>query len=284
MVAELTRPRPPEYKHLLECPYATELPLTPFILLAGALAAATVVRGRTRIDHMGVPHACCAVWAPLQQHRARFGGTRATRVAHQLARKARRRSRPQHHDVAPSLPATGIQAWSAPSTSRLLNAKSRFLAKPLVEEVQQRAQHGTRVRRGGRGWQSSRFRPFERAVLSLAQAPNTWKEIDSLREGYCVFHSPSPILQNGAIICPSLTTHVPAALLTPPNRSQVTQPTLVPWCVTAQFCSVLRGGRGGYSRYVSRRHMPHTHAEFAHGLCEYRSNGSEGARSSQNCS
>mgnify|MGYP004282579871 CR=1 FL=1 len=35
--------------------------LTLFMLAAGALAAAAVVRRRTGIDHLGVPHARCAV-------------------------------------------------------------------------------------------------------------------------------------------------------------------------------------------------------------------------------
>jgi hypothetical protein len=44
-------------------PCATELPLTPFIVAAGALASAAVVRGRTGINNVGVSHARFAVWS-----------------------------------------------------------------------------------------------------------------------------------------------------------------------------------------------------------------------------
>ena len=51
---------------LFRCPCATELPLMPFMLAAGALAAAAILRGHTQIDHLGVSHARCAVWGSLQ--------------------------------------------------------------------------------------------------------------------------------------------------------------------------------------------------------------------------
>ena len=131
------------------CPCAMELLVLLFMPPAGALAAAAILRGHTQVDHLGVSHARCTLWGPLQQRRSRLGGVRATPGAHQLARKARRRCRPQHYDVAPSLPAAGVQARPASPHSRPLHAVvlAPLLASPLVEEVQ-RAQTGARVQDG----------------------------------------------------------------------------------------------------------------------------------------
>ena len=150
------------------CPCAMELLVLLFMPPAGALAAAAILRGHTEINHLGVSHARCAVRGPLQQRRARLGGARTTRGAHQLARKARRRSRPQHHDIAPSLFAAGVQARPAPSTSHLLLAEVLApLVEQLVEEIQQRAQHGAPAARSTGAGQTQVFLPLLSA-LSLS--------------------------------------------------------------------------------------------------------------------
>ena len=63
-----------------------------------------------------------------------------------------------------------------------------------------------------------------------------------MTDAYCAPRPPSPYIlptsvlhSNGSIA--RLTTSTP-------NREYT--PTLVPWCVAAQFCSAQRSGRGGY--------------------------------------
>ena len=64
-----------------------------------------------------------------------------------MERRFRHWSRLQHHDIAPSLFAVGVQAQPTSSTRSLLNATVLvpLLVVPLVEEVQ-RAQNGARLR------------------------------------------------------------------------------------------------------------------------------------------
>ena len=174
---------------------------------------------------------------------------RATPGAYQLARKACRRCRPQHYDVAPSLPAAGIQARPAPPASRPLHTMvlAPLLAAPLVEEAQ-RAQSGARVRDGtigsseaqnlsicpprpGENDEEGGDRHYARSLLCDPPDPaRPARPARVARESHCLLISNSLVARR---------TMLP------------TSPHSTPLAV-AQFCSVQKSGRGGYSRRASR--------------------------------
>ena len=103
-----------------------------------------------------------------------------------------------------------------------------------------------------------------------------------MHPAYCAPRPLSPVLPARRALP---LTNVLGALPTPPKHFTLTARKFVNRRLTfaVQSCSVQSSGRDGYNRHAARRVLLACTLNCTC-LCEYRSYGSDGARSSQSCS